>query len=75
MVLPDDLRQGDPGVPKTPKHGPVGLDHLLLICLGGAIHPIPLRLRDGAAVVRRKRVLGVVPQIDLPLVPAAIQAG
>jgi hypothetical protein len=51
MVLPDNLRQGDPGVPKTPKHGLVGLEHLLFLCPGRAIYPIPLRLRDGAAGV------------------------
>jgi hypothetical protein len=75
MVLPDNLRQGDPGVLKMPKHGPVGLEHLLLLCLGKVVRPIPLRLRDGAAGVQRKRVLGVIPQIEPPLVPAAIRAG
>jgi hypothetical protein len=31
VILPDHLRQGDAGVPKTPEHGPVGLEHLLLL--------------------------------------------
>jgi hypothetical protein len=38
-------------------------------------HPIPLRLRDGAADIRRKRVLGVFPQVEPRPVPAAIRAG
>jgi hypothetical protein len=67
MVLLDHLRQGDPGVSKTPKHGPVGLEHVLLLSFGGAVSRISLRLRDGAAGVRRKRVLGVVPQVEPPL--------
>jgi hypothetical protein len=75
MVLPDHLRQGDPDIPKTPRHGPVGLEHLLLLSLGGAVRPFFLRLRDGAAGVRRKRVLGVVLQVEPPPVPAAVRAG
>jgi hypothetical protein len=75
MILPDHLRQGDPGVPKTAKHGPVGLEHLLLLYLGGAIRPVPLRLCNGASDVCRKHVLGVVPQVEPPSVSAAVRAG
>jgi hypothetical protein len=47
MVLPDHLRQGDSDISETPQHGPIELEHLLLLFLGEAIHPVPLRLRDG----------------------------
>jgi hypothetical protein len=49
VVLPDHFCQGDSGILETPQHGPVKLEHLLLL-LGGAIRPVPLRLRDGAPV-------------------------
>jgi hypothetical protein len=65
VVLPNHLRLGDPGIPKTPEHGPVRLEHLLLLFLGRAIGPVPSRLHDGAPDVRRERVLGVVPNHPL----------
>jgi hypothetical protein len=64
MILPDHLCQGDPGASQTPQHGLVGLEHLLLLFLDGAVRPVPLRLLNGAAGARRKRVLGVVPQVE-----------
>jgi hypothetical protein len=58
-----------------PQHGPVKFEHLLLLLLGGAICLVPLRLRDGAPGERRERELGVIPQVEPPLVPAAVRAG
>jgi hypothetical protein len=72
MVLPDHFRQGDPGVPQAFQHGPVRLENLLLLLLGGVVRPVPLRLCNGAPGVRWKRMLGVVPQVEPPLVPTAI---
>jgi hypothetical protein len=53
----------------------VGLEHPVLLCLGGVVLPVPLRLCNGAAGVCRKRVLGVVPQVEPPSVPAVVRAG
>jgi hypothetical protein len=50
VVLPDHLLQGDFGSSKVPQHGPVMLEDLLLLLLGGAVRPVPLRLRDGVLV-------------------------
>jgi hypothetical protein len=52
----------------------VELEHLLLLFLGGAIRLVPLRLHDGAPGVRRERELGVVPQIEPPLVSTTVRA-
>jgi hypothetical protein len=41
----------------------------------GSSRPVPLRLRDGAPGERRERELGVIPQVEPPLVPATVRAG
>jgi hypothetical protein len=46
VVLLDHLCQGDSGIQKMPEHGPVRLEHILLLFLGRAIGLVPLRLRD-----------------------------
>jgi hypothetical protein len=75
MVLPGHFHQGDPGGLQAFQHGPVGLAHLLLLFLGGDVRLVPLRLRDGGPGDRRERVLGVVPQLEAPLVPVIVRAG
>jgi hypothetical protein len=75
VVLPDHLRQGNPGISKTPEHDPVRPEHLFLLFMGRAIGPVLLRLHDGAPDVRWERVLRVIPQVEPPPVPAVVRAG
>jgi hypothetical protein len=74
MVLPEDFCQGDPDPSEAPQHRPVILEDLILLCLRGAVRPVPPQLRDGVPDVRRERELRVVPQIEPPLVLAAARA-
>jgi hypothetical protein len=39
VVLPDHFCQGDSGILETPQHGPVKLENLLLLLLGGGHLP------------------------------------
>jgi hypothetical protein len=45
------------------------------LLLGRVVRPLPLQLRDGGPGVRRERELGVIPQVEPPLVLAAVRAG
>jgi hypothetical protein len=74
VVLPDDGGQSDSGS-ETPQHRPVILEDLLLLLLRGAVSPVPPRLADGVPGERRQLKLGVIPQVEPPLVSAAVRAG
>jgi hypothetical protein len=43
----------------------VVLEDLFLLLLGGAVRPVPLRLRDGVPGVRRECELGVCNILEL----------
>jgi hypothetical protein len=75
VVLPDDGGQGDPGSSETPQYRPMILKDLLLVRLCGVVGPVPPRLADGVPGERRQRELGVVLQVEPPLVLAVVRAG
>jgi hypothetical protein len=74
VVLPDDGGQGDPGSLETPQHHPVIHEDHFLLSPHGAVGPVPHRLADRITGERRQYELGVVLQLEPPLVPAAVRA-
>jgi hypothetical protein len=56
-----------------PQHRLVILEDLFLLCLHGAVGLVPPRLADGVLGERRQCELGVVPQVEPSLVPAAVE--
>jgi hypothetical protein len=74
MVLTDDGRQADPSVTEAGQHHPVIFEHPLLLRLWRTISPAPQRIRDGVPGERWQRDLGVIPEIEIPLVSAAVRA-
>jgi hypothetical protein len=57
-----------------PQHGPVILEDFLLLRLRGAVRPVPPRLCDGVPS-ECQRELGVVQQVEPPLVLVAVRVG